>query len=185
MGRGCVGGMVLSEPTTAFHLGVDEVDRVLSGLIEHVLVALPAAWVLGAGLRANCADKYGPKVLWVGRIRHLRLLLRAEKLRTVVKPKAVRPHAAPPPCPSPGHNLALHPSPAASPTAAAAAWGAAAPHGAAARGDAEREGAGAKRAARGGHQRVPPVEWALVPSTAASAHAFGTAGGWRVARTPA
>jgi hypothetical protein len=75
---------------TAFHVQPEAVDLVLSGLVQHVLVALPANWVQAAGIRPNVADRWGPKRLWVGRLRHLRLLLRAEALRRSTLPPRVR-----------------------------------------------------------------------------------------------
>eukprot|EP00951_Prasinocladus_malaysianus_P011369 scaffold83965_cov43-Prasinocladus_malaysianus.AAC.1 len=68
----------------------EAVDLVLSGLVQHVLVSLPANWVQAAGIRPNVSDRFGPKRLWVGRLRHLRLLLRAETLRKAAIPARVR-----------------------------------------------------------------------------------------------
>lgn len=74
----------------AFHVRPEAVDLVLSGLVQHVLVSLPANWVQAAGFRPNVGDRWGPKRLWVGRLRHLRLLLRAEGLRQATVASHVR-----------------------------------------------------------------------------------------------
>ena len=73
-----------------FHVRPEAVDLVLSGLVQHVLVSLPANWVQAVGIRPNVSDRFGPKRLWVGRLRHLRLLVRAEALRQATVATHVR-----------------------------------------------------------------------------------------------
>eukprot|EP00959_Pyramimonas_sp_CCMP1952_P058265 1216364-Pyramimonas_sp.AAC.1 len=73
-----------------FHIEPDKVDNVMSGLIQHTLVALPAVWVQESGIDPNIGDKRQPKVLWIGRVRHLALLLAAEGLRKLTNAKAIR-----------------------------------------------------------------------------------------------
>uniref|UniRef100_A0A061SFR3 Uncharacterized protein n=1 Tax=Tetraselmis sp. GSL018 TaxID=582737 RepID=A0A061SFR3_9CHLO len=74
----------------AFHLQPEAVDLVLSGLVQHVLVALPQNLTQAAGIRPNVSDRFGPKCLWVGRMRHLCLLLRSEGLRKATDPRFIR-----------------------------------------------------------------------------------------------
>lgn len=67
-----------------------DVEELLNQLTDNMVLLLPHSCVLEAGLKPNINDKHQPKLLWIGRLRHLREYMRRRVQHQVAMPQESR-----------------------------------------------------------------------------------------------